>query len=306
MPENRKIYFHIGAHKTASSFLQANLCTCQDALSQAGLDVVLRQEILNTPFSKELGEVAHGTRDPDTMSPRSKRNLGEILSRRKGNILITNEDLVSSLNIQDFYQNIDAAARYIHDALPNFDVFIILYTRTQADYLESVYMQYVHLGRKLKFEQFMKRTENVNFSWLRVVEALASVVPHERILIRPFERIRQAGPDDFFREFLSLCGIQDTEKFEAQKETSTGRIANRSYGELGMKIARQVNPMLNEQERKLLRRFLQEHFSTATHPRAALLGSEARAEIFETYAVSNRELFEKYDLGGPGNGLGYY
>ncbi len=306
MHENRKIYFHIGAHKTASSFLQANLRNCKEALSRAGLDVVLRKDVLNTPFAKELGEVAHGTHDPEAMSPKARDSLQGILSCGKGNILVTNEDLVSSLHIQDFYQNIGAATRYIRDALPNLDVFFILYTRKQADYLESVYMQYVHLGRKLRFEQFMQRTEGVSFSWLGVVEAMASAVPRERILVRPFETIRNTGSDDFFREFLSLCGMEHPEAFQAEQETSTGRVANRSYGELGMKIARQVNPMLNDQERKLLRRFLQEHFSTATHPRAVLLGPDARAQIFEEYAASNRELFERYDLGAPGDALGYY
>lgn len=73
-----------------------------------------------------------------------------------------------------------------------------------------------------------------------------------------------------------------------------------------MRIARQVNPMLNDQERKLLRRFLQENFSTASHPRAELLTPEARQELFDRYAPSNRELFESHDLGGPGDVLGYY
>ena len=306
MPEKRKIYFHIGAHKTASSFLQANLRTHQDAISCAGLDVILRQEILKTPFAKELGDVAHGRRSPNIVSSKSSKNIRKILSRKKGNVLIANEDLISSLKVQDFYQNIENSVSYICKILPDFDVYFVLYIRRQADYLESVYMQYVHLGRNLKFDRFMKRTEDVDFSWLRVVEGIASGVPQKHIIVRPFETIREIGSDDFFREFLSLCGVENTERFEAQKEASTGRAANRSYGELGMKIARQVNPMLNEQERKLLRRFLQEYFSTATHPRAVLFSPEARARIFEEYASSNRRLFEQYDLGGSGHTFGYY
>lgn len=307
MADDRQIYFHIGAHKTASSFLQANLAASREGLSHAGLDVILRRHVLRSPFGREVYAVSQGTHDPGSVTPEALQNIQRLISRHQGHILITNEDMVSSLQVQDFYQHVEKAARYILGALPDFEVHFILYIRRQPDYLESVYMQYVHLGRSLKFGQFMERAEGVDLSWLRVVNAIAAGgVPRDRIAVRPFERIRERGSDGFLREFLALCGVEDTDAFSAQDDTSRGRVANRSYGELGMRIARQVNPMLNDQERKLLRRFLQENFSTASHPRAELLTPEARQELFDRYAPSNRELFESHDLGGPGDVLGYY
>ena len=111
---------------------------------------------------------------------------------------------------------------------------------------------------------------------------------------------------NFYRDFLSLCKIDDVKSYEIDQANVKGRTANRSYGQLGMKIAQRVNPMLSPKERKVLRRFLQEHFSTATHPRAQLLGEEQRAAIFKTYQASNRQLFERYDLGTDGESLGYF
>jgi hypothetical protein len=63
---------------------------------------------------------------------------------------------------------------------------------------------------------------------------------------------------------------------------------------------------LNPKEKKIVRRFLQEHFSTATHPRAVLFNPEQRAEIFETYRESNRALFARRNLGVQGDGAGYF
>jgi hypothetical protein len=73
-----------------------------------------------------------------------------------------------------------------------------------------------------------------------------------------------------------------------------------------MQMAHRVNPLLNPKEKKLMRRFLQEHFSTATHPRAVLLGEEQRDAMFERYKASNQQVFERWDLGASGEKLGYF
>ena len=125
--------------------------------------------------------------------------------------------------------------------------------------------------------------------------------------MRPFETIRTLGGAAFFREYLALCGLRNSEAFAVAEEEVDSRGANRSYSGLAMRIARKVNPLLdNERDRKALRKFLQEKFSTATHPRAELLTPETRAAITARYAASNRELFARYDLAAAGDLLGYY
>ena len=308
MTSRQKIIFHIGAHKTASSFLYRNLRASLDSLSHGGLDVVLRRDILNTVFARELHEVAQGARAGGDVSSGARANIRRIIARHNpdNNLLIANEDMVCRLNVQDFYQNIDASMRHIRRALDGHDVRIMLHIRCQADYLESVYMQYVHLGRSLRFDRFMERAGTVDFSWLRVVEGIAREVPPGRITVRPFESIRTLGSDGFFQEFLRLCEVSDPESFSTSEDSSKGSAANRSYSGLGMKIARRANPLLDKKEKRILRKFLQENFSTATHPRAELLDPGQRQEIFERYADSNRKLFAEYDLGASGGDLGYY
>lgn len=305
-PSRRKIHFHIGAHKTASSFLASNLRACEAGLSQQGLGVVLRKHVFETPFAQEVIEVAHGTRAPGVISPAARKSLRELLARKPGDVLVANEDLLCRLNVQDFYQNIGAAVRHIRAMEPEAEARFILYIRRQSDYLESVYMQFVQVGRALKFPRFMKRAASVDLSWLRIVEDLADAAGRENIAVRPFETIRD-GDTAFLQDFLRLCGVSDPEAFSVVPEAGRGRAANRSYGDLGMRLARRANPLLEtKKERRAFRKFLQENFSTATHPRAELLSLVEREEIQDRYASSNQTLFARFDLGADGAALGYY
>lgn len=305
--EKQTIHFHIGAHKTASSFLQANLRASNDGLAQHGLGVVFRRDVVSTAFAKELHKVAQKQHAPDAVSGGARKSLRRLVRKFDGDVLVANEDLVCRLNVQDFYQNIEDSIAYIRNTLPEYDLHFILYIRKQPDYLESVYMQYVHLGRTLKFERFMERAAVMDLSWLRVVEGIAAVAGPQNVSVRPFETIRDMGEDRFLQQFLELCGVQDVESFTAA-DVARSRASNRSYSGLAMKIARHAGPFLeSKKDRNVFRKFLQENFSTATHARAELLDPAARQEIFERYAASNRTLFRRYDLGGAaGDALGYY
>jgi hypothetical protein len=304
MTDRRKLHFHIGAHKTASSFLASNLRAGEAGLAGQGVGVIFRDTVFKTPFAREVLEVAHGTRAAGEVTGRARKSVRALLARFEGDVLVLNEDLVCRLAVKDFYQNIAAAVRHVRATLPEEALHFILYVRRQPEYLESVYMQHVHLGRALKFERFLARADAVDLSWLRVVEDLAAAAGPENVTVRPFETIR-AGEDRFLREFLRVCGVPDPESFAA--DATGGRATNRSYSGIAMKIARRTNALLeNKKDRRMLRRFLQENFSTATHPRAELLDPEARAALAARYAASNRALFERYDLGADGAALGYF
>ena len=302
----KEAFVHIGAHKAASSFLRANLTLHKDRLmEEQGLGLVTRGDLMPSVFGQEIYAVSQGRHQERAVTDEARESLRSLLTG-DSNILMTNEDLICHLEIQDFYQNAESAIRYLGTALCDFDLHVIFYIRKQADYLESIYMQFVHMGRRVRFAQFMERAAPVDLSWLRVVEAMERALPPNRLHLRAFERIRQLGDVGFFRDFLSLCGVGDVENFSINSDYAKGRVANRSYGQLGMQIAHRVNPLLSPKEKKKLRRFLQEHFSTATHPRAVLLDEEQRDAIFESYRESNRQLFERYDLGSGSESLGYF
>lgn len=300
-------FAHIGAHKTASTFLQANLNLHEERLNaDCNLTLLTRAQLNPSAFGQEIYRVSQGDHPHTIVTEEAYNSLQELLSAGPTNVLLTNEDLICHLEIQDFYQDAESAIRYLRTVLDGYDLHVIFYVRRQWDYLESIYMQYVHLGRRLRFEQFMERAGPVDLSWTRAAEAMERALPPGRLHLRTYEQIREIGESAFFRDFLKLCQVKDADTFDVDEEFAKGRPANRSYGKLGMQIARRVNPLLNPKERKLFRRFLQEHFSTATHPRAELLDDERKLGLQEKYRDANRRLFQRFDLGVNGETLGYY
>jgi hypothetical protein len=300
-------FVHVGAHKTASTFLQQNLGRHKERLAkERGLSLLTRGELLGTPFAKEIYAVSQQQHDAANITQGARESLQSCLPAGSNSVLITNEDLICQLDIQDFYQHAEPAIEYLAAALDSYDLYVIFYIRKQTDYLESIYLQFVHLGRRLKFPEFLQRAAAIDLSWLRAVEAMERALPDGRLHLRTYEQIHTIGETGFYRDFLSMCHVVDVGDFEIDEEFSKGRPANRSYGQLGLQIAQRINPILSPKERKLVRRFLQEHFSTATHPRAELLDTRQRDEIFQKYRESNLHLFERYDLGVDGQHLGYY
>lgn len=303
----KKAFVHIGAQKTASTFIQLNLKRHkQRLLDEHGLGLVTRSDMLQSDFCEEIYKVSQGEHPHTEVTPAAKESIHALMPDEYDDVLITNEGLICRLEIRDFYQLAGSAVQYLQNVLADFDVHVIFYIRKQTDYLESVYTQLVHLGRRIKFPRFMLRAAKVDFSWLRAADAINEVLQPGRLHLRTYEQIRNVGEVEYFRDFISLCGADNAHTYDIDEGFSKGRSANRSYGELGLKIARRVNPLLNPQERKLLRKFLQNNFSTATHPRAVLLSDEQREAVFRKYRESNRELFERYDLAADGAALGYF
>jgi hypothetical protein len=217
----KKAFVHLGAHKTASSFLQKNLNLHRDRLmDEHALGLVTRATLMPSAFGQEIYEVSQGRHPESDVTDAAKVSLRSLLPDGDGNVLITNEDLICHLEIQDFYQNAESAIRYLRTALRAFDLHVIFYIRKQADYLESIYMQLVHLGRRARFVQFMKRAAPVDLSWLRAVEAMERALPPGCVHLRAFEQIRHIGEVGFYRDFLSLCGVSDVGNFTVHEECS--------------------------------------------------------------------------------------
>lgn len=302
------LYLHAGAHKTASSLLQSALRENKEFLFDEGLKVVLRKDIINSDFQKALIKIKEGAPSENDLTL-GRSSLKNMLPKRANlDCLMTNEDLFCNLKLQDFYVNIKDQVKYISDSVPKgTKVKFVLYVRSQADYLESVYMQYIHLGRSLSFESYLGDEIPLFLSWLRVAEEVSEAIGEDNVILKPFETIKQVGSRDFYHDFLREVGVGDVERVFFEESLSTQRGANRSYSALGMEIAKKVNPLLSKkEERDKLRSFLQSNFSTATHKKASFLSDTQRNEIFEIYKNENREMFRKYMSRFDGEVLGYF
>lgn len=303
------LYLHAGAHKTASSFLQSALKENQEQLFDKGLKVVLRKNVINSPFQQALECIKEGRVNDQEKLDAGKDSLIKMLPK-KSNIdcLITNEDLFCNLKLQDFYPNLKRQLEFVANSVPKgVTPKFILYIRRQADYIESVYMQYIHLGRSLSFESYLGEGLPKFLSWLDVANTAKEVFGKENVLIKPFETIKTLGAKAFYFDFLKELGDNLENGLSFNEAVATDRGANRSYSALGMEIAKRINPILESKaDKNNLRSFLQSKFSTATHEKARFLSNEEKSEIFEIYKAGNKELFGNYVSTSKGSELAYF
>lgn len=302
MTMRREIILHVGAHKTASSFLQTMARDHNAGLREAGLSVIHRRQIMKSAFHDGIVALIED-KEPDYEAARA--NFDNMLSNKRHRVLFTNEDLVHRFGDTGFYPKAAQALRYVREIAGDASLRVILYTRAQADYIESLFMQFMHLGRTFTFEQYVRRQEKIDLSWHRVLEDMASVIGRENVTAIPYESVRRLGSEQFYQNFLSACGVAAPERFTVSEEVERSRGANRSYSAEALNIARTINPLLDKEGKDVLRKFLQENYSTATHPKAELFTPDQRDQLRERYRECNQRLFEDYMSDWPAE-LRYY
>ena len=168
------------------------------------------------------------------------------------------------------------------------DVQIVCILRRQDKYLESFYLQKIQTGSSLTLDEYLEQINISYISWKTVIGMAADIFGADNIQIFPFETIYE-GEVPFLKRFLSC--FTDPEDFDY---SNLDIPKNRSYSEIALRIALVANDMLAPDERKLLRSFLQKHFSNATHPRAKLLTADQSAQILRMHEADNKELFAEY------------
>lgn len=179
------------------------------------------------------------------------------------------------------------------------EVKIVCIVRRQDKYLESYYLQKIQGGASMTFGEYLEQVDLKAVSWKKVVDMAEGVFGEGNVVVYPFETI-YAGDEQFLRRFIAQ--FADPDAFDYGNLNIP---KNRSYSDVALRIALVGNGLLEPEERKLLRKFLQENFSNATHPRAKLMTPEQSAELLAMHEQGNRELFAKYCPELDMAGLGY-
>lgn len=289
----RRLTLHIGAHKTASSLLQATLRRDASTLRGRGLFQVHRQPILKSDFHADVRRLIQGEARQSSLEE-GRESFAGLLEDKDGDVLLTNEDFFESFNRPQFYRHIGPTLEHVCEVAGTRDIRVVLYVRSQVDYIESLFMHHIHLGHDRQFDTFLADYLDFDLSWKRVLDDIAGVVGRENVVAIPYEAIKRVGSSAFYRTFLSACGVSETADLEITEDESRDRSANRSYSQDALEIASVVNPLLDKDGRNTLRQFLQRKYSTATHPRAVLVPDDRRQEILARLREDNEQLFAEY------------
>lgn len=145
-----KVILHIGAHKTATTYLQARMAKSENPLRQMQIGYVGLQQF------REAQALAGGLRraEPRYALLRHRalrRELTELIERQiyfcARRVVLSDENILGNIGelfgAREFYPRAGARVRVLADALSNWDLEIAVSTRCYASFLVSVWSHVV-------------------------------------------------------------------------------------------------------------------------------------------------------------------
>lgn len=265
---------HVGAHKTGTSLVQKYF------RDKSGVTEALRIAQISRTDGDELvgwGEQLHD--HPELLRSR----LEAEAAKRPAVLLMSHEDTLGRPFLpgeKGMYPDARRNAEALAAICDGFDAHLAFYVRPMADFLESYYLQTVQEGAVHSFDEWYDATGGMH-AWTPVVEALEDAFGAERVFVGDFTEI-SGGQNQFLRQFMIRTGVPQP------REVNYQPIRNASISARGLEMALDVNPFLNtEEERLLVRKFLQKHFSNRREDeaRARPMPEELRASIAEESAA---------------------
>lgn len=209
------ILFHIGYHKTGSSFLQRTLFDDGDVgfVRLGGERRLINRHLIATNSFHEL---------PSETVERIESEAAAAAA--SGKTLVVSHERLSGYPASGGYDSRLIADR-LHGAFPHARVLIVV--REQKSFIRSMYSQYLTDGGDLSLRNFLNppephlnRIPGWDFSFLaydRLIGHYRNLFGPERVLVLPFELLTRE-PERFVGDIVCFCGHNP----ESAAATSTG------------------------------------------------------------------------------------
>jgi hypothetical protein len=171
-------------------------------------------------------------------------------------------------------------------------VQVVLYTQRQDRLMELSYLQRMRTGRAHAFEDEFPDCFEPRFDYLELIDRLRTVPAVADVVVRPLELV-DAGQHAFVNEFLGLVGLENRLDLDAMGLDPWPYPPG--YSARGARLALALTPLMDTPaERRRLRGFVWENYSTRERYDTDFLDRDVRRGILDSYAELNRELFRTH------------
>ena len=281
MSEQRTIHFHVGAHKTATTYMQSRLRANQEQLRASGIDFVdlwakgpaqrqyrntirrlLEEDVLDT---RALSQLSAQLRDLVASQRPDPNNLA-ILSFEN---ILGGFDLTRS---RTPYPHAAAAIRHVLEAFGDYRVRIFLAIRSLDRFLESGYVQRVSTRRETRtFKRYLNQVDVPALSWVPLVRAVQSVVTPEDLNLWKYE--------GFFSDEPAIWNALLRRSDAETVLTNPAKKTNESLSAKGLKYLRSINKVATPADARKFRFFVKESFGPHLGLKPPKLLSDARRKL---------------------------
>lgn len=222
---------HLGAHKTATTYMQNRLALNIDLLASRGMRYD-RLEDLRRNFTSILKNMEDGPNEfvRDLAAAAKVRDV--LLSEE--NILGMPGDVVFN---GVYYAKAKQRLKFVVELLGLSRPEIYLSLRDYASFTVSMYSEFIRHREFMHFDDYMKRYDQSGFSWITVMDDIVAAVPGARICIWDFGQFRSLEPVIFTR----MTGFDSAQLVtpDGPARESFSEAAMRAYGALSSVLSRQ-------------------------------------------------------------------
>lgn len=291
-------FFHVGAHKTASSYLQNHLRKYRSELAKQDIAVLFNTGEFGKDFYKPYRRTisdAESTGSIDLNSSPCKKAQDAIITAfdniKANNFIFSDERLLGPMigytNV--LYPSVKYAAQFIKEISRNCaNVEIILYIRSQVEFLESTYLQYVRENPgKMSVVEFKKAVDFNRLSWRPIVEAFAEQFEPQKVHVRAYEGII-VDAEAFVSGFFDI--FSDIENISADEQK-----VNPKFSAKARDVFERAASVLDQQEAFKLQRVLKELFPVGdTYPAPEIFTTDEKGHLLSLYSSDTTQLLKDY------------
>jgi hypothetical protein len=171
-----------------------------------------------------------------------------------------------------------------------FDIKIIAFVRRQDHFAESFYAHSVRRGYTEDFDTFIANFPCGHMKWDRLIAFFADTFGTEDICVLPFEKplLEKNLNQNMADSFMKACGIQSNINYGVLPVT------NPSMAPFAIPIALHANRTLEYFQSYQVNNALANGCAKPPGTAFDIFSDEKRLQFLDTYADSNKTLFEKY------------
>lgn len=293
MNQVRKIHFHVGAHKTATTYIQSRLRSNKQRLRNEGITFVdlwaKREEEAN--YRKTLKAALEGDQADERKAAQASRQLREIVSNATSSeqsvVLMSYENVLGDFDLTKNgvpYPHAEQAVDHIVQAFPDSDVKIFFAFRSLDRFLESGYVQRVCTRLETrKFREYVDQVDTDSLSWIPVVQAMASTVGHENVVAWGYE--------DFVANEHPVWNALLCRDDANAALVSPAKKTNNSLSSKGLKYMRGINRLATAADARRFRPFIRKNYGSQPGTKSLkLLDDERRQVLISNYNRNRSEI----------------
>lgn len=213
-----KAFLHLGAHKTATTFLQANFTANRKAFEKQGWTFVCFQR-----KARELRSHVRRARKGAEMRAEDEAPLEKFFSELRAerhNIFFSSEIFLGQMNparTGRIYPHHAAMIDTLKRHFAGKDVRIGFCVREFSEYLESGYNWLVSYGSTGQdFQEYSRKTTAKKMTWLPILEKFADTFGNDNLVVWTYEDFRKNAVKGL-REIARTAGV-DPVNFDVQDQ----------------------------------------------------------------------------------------